>query len=371
MDWIEKLFGKKTLQKKLILYICIAAVAATVGIIFMGIFFERWEEIIIQVNRIARGNNPHNFKMELIILQVLKLVFLFICVFGSVVTVSYVYYKRNLQEPLELLKKEMEHIGQEDLSFDCSYVSGDEMEEVCNTMNHMRRQLIQSKKRNWEVLENQRNLNAAFAHDLRTPLTVMRGYTQMLLQFYPQGKISQVKLMETLQKLEQQTERIERFSNTMKEIHTMEEYQVKKEEVSLNKLVKELENNVAGIIHTQKIKLLFQKKADEQTVRCDSSLIQEVTDNLLLNAVRYAKKEICISIYIEETLLYIYVKDDGAGFSKKALAQGMRPYFTTDSEHFGLGLTICQTLCKKHGGSLELINSLEGGAIASASFYIK
>ncbi len=106
-------------------------------------------------------------------------------------------------------------------------------------------------------------------------------------------------------------------------------------------------------------------------IMCDENLIQEVVDNLIINALRYVVSQIDIIINLEQDKLYLYIKDDGRGFSKELLDKGIRPYFTTSDGHAGLGLTICRTLCKKHGGSLELMNSVQGGAIACAYFYVK
>ena len=103
-------------------------------------------------------------------------------------------------------------------------------------------------------------------------------------------------------------------------------------------------------------------------VKVDEHLIQQVADNLVSNALRFAQKEIRITLQLEEDFLYLYVQDDGEGFTKQAMEKAKKPYYSSEPDHFGLGLTICQTLCKKHGGRLELTNSVDGGAIASGMF---
>ncbi len=72
----------------------------------------------------------------------------------------------------------------------------------------------------------------------------------------------------------------------------------------------------------------------------------------------------------------IYVKDDGEGFSEKALREADTVYFRErkeaedDEGHFGIGLSITKMLCEKHGGELKLLNSVEGGAVVAVSFFI-
>lgn len=389
MDRIEKIaqklhWNQMTLKKSLAVYILIAlATAVFCGGVFI-VFFENWKEIVLQVNNqqnnlaVLYGADGYKLSMryssekvarQIEILSFLEIAAVFLFGGVAVICVSHQYYKRKLEEPLKILKREMEFIGRDDLSFDCSYISNDEMGEVCNTLNRMRKQLVKNQENLWHLMEAQRNLNAAFAHDIRTPLTVMRGYTQMMLKFYPEGKISEEKMIETLQMLERQTGRIEQFSLTMKEIHNMEEWKVDRQPCSVKELAQQIRDNLKGM-PLEGIKVEFSCEIDEMQIICDKNLIQEVADNILANALRYAKEKITISMVKDEEGLFLYVKDDGKGFSKEEIMKAARPYFSTAEDHFGLGLTICQTLCKKHGGDLELMNSLEGGAIVSAYFMV-
>lgn len=390
MDIIKKILHKckwenNTLRKSLAVYIFVGFITAILCSSVFIIFFENWKTTVLQVNGVQRvvilfqGGNYQVISAEgdssldkitrqIEILKFLEIVSVLICGGGTVLCVSHQYYKRKLEEPLRILKREMKFIERDDLSFDCSYISYDEMGEICQAFNCMRKQLIKNQENLWELMESQRDLNAAFAHDIRTPLTVMRGYIQMLLQFYPDGKISEDKLIETLLMLEKQTERIEQFSLTMKEIHTMEEWRVNRQPLPIKELVQQINVTLQGLSKEGKEILLHVHTQEEEELICDKNLIQEVVDNLLINALRYAKKEIHVSIQREEEGLYIYVKDDGEGFTKEALMKAARPYFTTTEGHFGLGLTICQTLCKKHGGELEVLNSIDGGGIVSAYF---
>lgn len=389
MDRIEKIaqkfhWNQLTLKKSLAVYILIAlAVAVFWGGVFV-VFFENWKDMVLKVNhqsdawsmlyeangyKISERYSSEKVARQIEILSFMEIAVVFLCGGVAVIGVSHQYYKRKLEEPLKILKREMEFIGRDDLSFDCSYISNDEMGEVCNTLNRMRKQLVKNQENLWHLMEAQRNLNAAFAHDIRTPLTVMRGYTQMMLKFYPEGKISEEKMIETLQMLERQTGRIEQFSLTMKEIHNMEEWKVDRQPFSVKELVQQIRENLKGM-PLGEIQVEFSCEIDEMQIICDKNLIQEVADNILTNALRYAREKIVISMAKEEEGLFIYVKDDGKGFSKEEIMKAARPYFSTAEDHFGLGLTICQTLCKKHGGDLELMNSLEGGAIVSAYFMV-
>ena len=95
-------------------------------------------------------------------------------------------------------------------------------------------------------------------------------------------------------------------------------------------------------------------------------------ENLLSNAVRFARETILVELEADEDLFSIRITDDGRGFTQKELSGAARPYFSGEQTegpyHFGLGLYICHTLCEKHGGELTLTNAENGSARVTATF---
>lgn len=98
----------------------------------------------------------------------------------------------------------------------------------------------------------------------------------------------------------------------------------------------------------------------------------QVYENLLSNAIRYAKEMVTIRCTYTGNIFSVIVSDDGKGFSAKDLTNAAKPYYSgakqKEEYHFGLGLHICRILCEKHGGSLDLLNTPQGGAQITASF---
>ena len=87
--------------------------------------------------------------------------------------------------------------------------------------------------------------------------------------------------------------------------------------------------------------------------------------------MRYKKQCIEVTLEYQNPYIFLFVKDDGNGFSKGELTSAMLPYFSKSKDnHFGLGLTIASSLTEKHGGVLKLANGAENGAIVSAVFQL-
>ena len=116
--------------------------------------------------------------------------------------------------------------------------------------------------------------------------------------------------------------------------------------------------------------LLLQNEVSEFQLSLDSSFILQVCNNLISNAVRYARNTVTLSFSLQDNLFLLSVSDDGKGFDKNSLHNVTAPYFTEEtnhSEHFGLGPYICKLLCERHGGYLR-IDDISNGAKVSAFF---
>lgn len=290
------------------------------------------------------------------------------------------FYKNRLKRPFALLEKGVLEIQKQNLQFSLEYESQDEMGQLLKSMDKMRETLVENYEYMWKLIEEQKQLNAAFAHDLRTPLTVLKGYCEFLSRYLPQGAVSQEKMTDILLLMTNQLERLSDFSKTMKEVRNLDEYPIEKEKTELFHFCRTIEGivealNMGGAV-TLSVKYLSEEM-EKQTVFFDENIVLEVLDNLLSNAIRFAKSQVIVSVEIEEKAagkyMYLYVENDGKGFLDSELHKAIAPYYSSEQEeeHFGIGLYICNMLCNLHGGTVSLANRIEGnGAIISASFLI-
>lgn len=116
----------------------------------------------------------------------------------------------------------------------------------------------------------------------------------------------------------------------------------------------------------------FDAPVTTKTLCLDAGAVIQVYENLMSNAIRFAKSKVTIRCEYKANSFSITVSDDGKGFSNKDLLKADKPYYSGESQkqeyHFGLGLHICRTLCEKHGGNMELKNNLQGGAKVTVFF---
>lgn len=292
----------------------------------------------------------------------------------SIVVSGRFFVENKLKAALAEIGAAVEHMAAGDLSYEMAWRSKDEFGLLAKDVEQLRETIKRDKIDQWKMGEEQRRINAAFAHDIRTPLTVMNGYTEFLKKYVPAGKVTQQVILEKLDQISEQGERLLSFSKTMATLQTMEKWVIhcrKTEAAEICKNIKDMAEGLKG----EGIQLFFQEHMEgTEPVLADPELILEAVGNVLQNACRYARERIEVTVQYRTSRLTVYVRDDGDGFSEKALREAAEVYFSERKEgeaqdgHFGIGLFITKMLCEKHGGELKLFNSMEGGAVAAVSF---
>lgn len=281
-----------------------------------------------------------------------------------IITAALLFYRNKLKRPLAELKAASEKISNSDLDFSVAYKSNDELGQLCTSFEIMRSTLASNISEMWRQVEERKQLNAAFAHDLRTPLTVLKGYDEML------QTSNDTMTRETALTMGKHILRLEHYIDSMSSLRRLEDAQSEYTEIPLQEVLSSLAESADMLCSQGNKKLSLQNNTISKRLILDRAFVSQVCNNLISNALRYAVSTIVLTFEEKDNGLLLSVSDDGRGFSKDILNKAANPYFTEEenhSEHFGLGLYICKVLCEHHGGYLKLQN-LAVGAKVSAFF---
>lgn len=289
------------------------------------------------------------------------------------------FYRVHIAAPLAELAGAADRIAEQDLDFAIGTVRGRELGRLSETLEHMRASLLEAQRELWRTAESRRCLNAAFAHDLRTPITVLKGTVEMAQMRLRRGDTLDV---DALDALSSQVARLERYATSMGGLTKLEDRPVERERLSADVLCGELEHHVAGVVSARgselDLELASRSESAESirhdmTVLLDLSLVEEVLDNLLSNACAHAVSSVTFDMMVDAGTLTLVVTDDGPGFTPEALHRGCDPFFSENksAEHFGLGLNVSSVLCGLHGGEIALTNAETGGARVIATFDVR
>lgn len=281
-----------------------------------------------------------------------------------------VYYRKKLREPITQLQNGVERIQEDNLDFHIEYDSDDELGRLCCSMEKMRRELRQKHKALWESLEQRKLLNASVSHDLRTPITVLKGYLDYLEKNIPQDKLTEDMLFDTVSSMQGAVNRLELYVESVRDIEKIENIEIEKRSENVKLLWNELRSNVRQLAGNKEIIISNDITVDK--IQIDKGVFFRILENLLQNALRYAEKQVSINLSREKDFLTLTVKDDGKGFSAADLEKATTVFYSNDKEkqHFGIGLSVCKILCEKHGGLLYVGNQKEKGACVTAKLKI-
>ena len=290
----------------------------------------------------------------------------------SILIAGVLFYRRKLKQPLRAIEEAAGRIAQNDLDFTIvALEKGNEMDRALAAMEKMRFALSASSRDLWRMLEQRRQMQAAFSHDLRTPLTILRGYSDFLKK-YAAGSLTREKVLDTLAVMDSHISRLERYAATMGEAARLEEVALVPARIDVAALRAQMAEEGKVVCRG----LCFSMEGEEDGAAfADAALILRVFDNLAANAARYAKTRVAAAFRRRGDALVLTVEDDGPGFTSEGLKRAAEPYFrdktdARDGEHFGLGLYICRTLAERHGGALTVDNAPEGGARVRAAFRV-
>ncbi|MBS6174841.1 MAG: HAMP domain-containing histidine kinase [Clostridiales bacterium] len=316
---------------------------------------QRWQEVPLEMQAVSTEPSAvaistlqeanSGFRQEIL------LAFLFVDVVGILLT--YFVAGRALR-PLTKLSAKMAQMDEN--NWNCAMTepdTHDEIGQVSESFRHLMERLQDS-------FQAQKHFAANAAHELKTPLAVMKSAIQVLhLEEKPSAEEYEETLelcLETTEQLSQMVEELLVISNPKEEA---------KEEISLKKMIEEIFQKYAGQI--QEKDLVVWQQMQQDTWYIHPVLMRFLLENLLSNAVKYNRQggSIRLTAEIKENQLHLEVADTGIGISPEHLPHIFTCFYRADPSRNkeiagnGLGLSIVKTAVEKMQGEI-IVESEEG-----------
>lgn len=284
-------------------------------------------------------------------------------IIGGLALIVYSYYRLKIAQPLKQLNDGIIEITKQNLDFKLEINSDDELGALCKTFETMREELYQNNLLLYQMAQQRQLLNLSVSHDLRTPITILKGYLDFLEQNLERLPLDTTK--KTIYSMQKASNRLARYVECIQDIHKVEEIAVKKEQIVLATLIDDLSADFNTNALKNDKQLIINNQTASPIINSDEEIIFKILENILNNAFRFARKQVIITISEDNNCLFFAIKDDGAGFSDQDLQEATKMYYHSNSNQgtFGIGLTISSILSSKLGGNLKIAN--QNGALVT------
>ena len=211
-------------------------------------------------------------------------------------------------------------------------------------------------------------------HEIRTAITAIRGYLQMLLK-EKAGEVNPTQ-RRFLEEARRATDRISNLLGNLLELtlpDAPDTLRVLRKPVRLHTIVHEAADAMRPLLDERGIKIHYELEAEDDEVLADPRRVEQVLINLLANAAKFGPKGSVVQIASDNLELdgkrwvCISFRDTGPGVSEEEREQIFQPFVRgraaaeVSSEGVGLGLAICRKIMQAHGGTIDVVPSLEHG----------
>ncbi|MFN8674668.1 MAG: HAMP domain-containing sensor histidine kinase [Candidatus Sericytochromatia bacterium] len=258
--------------------------------------------------------------------------------------------KKALTPMVKITNKVHSMEGNDLLSkLDTSIFAKDEIGALADTFNRLIERIS-------IAFEFQKRFISDSSHELRSPLTTIKGYTQLIIK---RGSEKPEIIKEGLEVIEKESTRLEKLVNDMLNISKTGKKHLEFLKINLNKLIEDLYKELSKINN----KLYFKNINQNFYIMGDADSLKRVFINLIDNASRaidIENGEIIISLKKENNTVIISIKDNGIGISEEHIKHIFERFYRVDSARArnkggsGLGLALVKEIVENHNGSISV-----------------
>lgn len=289
----------------------------------------------------------------LIIIEVVILLFLVSYWFGK-------YTGRKIDKLLLITQK----IEQQDLDFKIESSGIFEVDRALYALEHLKQALRISLAEQWQADKIRQDQISALAHDLKTPLTIIRGNTELL---YDTALADNQK--ECADYIEGSVIQMQDYVETLIDMtKAKENFPFCRQNIKLSSLLQEIHTQTKGLCVVKNVRLEWRENFNQEYIFADREQLIRSFINILSNAVEHtpAGGTVSFDVHEKDNAILFSITDTGNGFSPVALKRATEQFYMDDQSrnaksHYGIGLYVANSIITQHGGQLLLSNSEKGG----------
>ncbi len=277
---------------------------------------------------------------------------------------------RKITKPLNRLARVADEIALGNYGKKAEITAADdEISVLAESVNAMSSAIEQKITEIREELEKRDMFVADFTHEMKTPMTAIMGYAQMLRSY----DLDEREKGQAAQAIYREAKRLEKLSLQLLELYVYQNETVEMEELNLLAIGEQLSATLGFL--SEKYDVNYRVSFESETVRANSVLLLSLLYNLADNAFKASDPQTSVTIYSKATptAVRIYVEDKGRGIARESIKRLTEPFYREDrsrSRKFGgagLGLALCKEIARIHGTELNFESEKNKGTTVSFS----
>ncbi len=283
----------------------------------------------------------------------------FVVMYILLTGVFIIWMNRKVKKPLKLLNKAIVNVKNGKGETYLNYEGPKEFSDICDNFNDMSKQLSDSEKKRKKLEEDKQKMLADISHDLKTPITVIKGYSKAVCD----GLVSKEELDQYLMTIYKKSDSLDELINTFHEYSKLEhpEYKLSLEKLDICEYTRAYLAQKYEEVYINGVEL--EAEIPEEAIYCyiDKIQLKRVYENIVSNSLKHNNKG--ISIYFEikqiEDKVKIIIADNGSGIPKDIVKNIFEPFIVGEKSRTkqgsGLGLALSKKIVQAHGGSINLV----------------
>ncbi len=277
----------------------------------------------------------------------------------------------GISVPLNKLRNATHKIAEGNLNFTMEVTGEDEISDLCRDFEEMRKRLLESTEQKLEYDQESKELISNISHDLKTPLTAIKGYVEGIMDGVADTPEKMDRYIRTIYNKTNDMDRLinelnfyskieaNRIPYTFSKINVKDYFEDCVEEMGI-----ELESKGFAFSYKNEVE-------DDVEVIADAEQIKRVINNIISNSVKYMdKSDPKIDIRVKDVgdFVQIEIEDNGRGIGTKELPNIFERFYRADASRHsaggsGIGLSIVKKIIEDHGGKIWASSTLGKGTV--------
>ncbi len=298
------------------------------------------------------------------------LVLVMILIFTSLILTAWIY--KSIVTPIHHLQVATKKITDGNLDFEMPAGGDDEIGELCTDFEEMRRRLKESAEEKLESERQNKELISNISHDLKTPITAVKGYVEGIMDGVADTPEKQEKYIRTIYNKANDMERLINELTFYSKIDT-NRIPYTFDRINVNAYFADCVEELSLELEEQNIELAYFNYVDEDVqVIADAEQIKRVINNIVSNSIKYIDKpKGYINIRVKDVgdFVQVEIEDNGKGIATKDLPLIFNRFYRTDASRnsskggSGIGLSIVKKIIEDHGGKVWATSKENTGTV--------